>query len=512
MESLHLYSFPPLISAFFMGSLGTVALLSRKRELLYRVFALFCFSLAIFSALTFMLTISDDEIVIFHYIRIAPIFAILSLSFANYYAFILTGRIDKSVKLFGRKVTLGTAFNILVSFNAILLGTLFISKLVIADIQISGSGHIRVSYTPLLYVLAFIVLMGTLRNSSFLIIGYRKSKDKAFREFLILNILGFLLIFMPAILLNILLPLLGIQKPLITFLALPVSTIMFYIAIVRYQFAQVDELNVSLEKKVEERTRELRHAQARLAQTEKMASLGQLVAGVAHEINNPLSAVKSTIQTNKGALVKLEEVISVMPDLAHTERINTIINVLVNGNNILTDGTSRIISIVKKLKSFARLDEAEFQKVDIHSGLDDTLALIQNDIKESVTITKQYGPVPKIYCNPGQLNQVFLNMIINANQAIRKEGNILVKTYVKDGKVYIVFQDSGEGIKKENLKKIFDPGFTTKGVGVGTGLGLAICQQIVQDHGGDIRVQSEPGQGTTFQIILPVDGKRGFNK
>jgi signal transduction histidine kinase len=140
-----------------------------------------------------------------------------------------------------------------------------------------------------------------------------------------------------------------------------------------------------------------------------------------------------------------------------------------------------VINIVRRLKSFARLDEAELKTVDIHEGLEDTLTLIHHEIKHNITVRKNYGNIPPISCFPGQLNQIFLNLLINSKQAIKGKGTIDITTFAKNSKVYIVFKDDGIGIPRENLKKVFDPGFTTKGRGVGAGLGLSICYQIIQD-------------------------------
>ena len=143
--------------------------------------------------------------------------------------------------------------------------------------------------------------------------------------------------------------------------------------------------------------------------------------------------------------------------------------------------------------------------VNIHEGLEDTLTLIHHEIKHNITVTKNFSDIPPISCFPGQLNQVFLNLLINCKQAIKGKGTIDLTTYARDNKVYVVIKDSGVGIPKETIAKIFDPGFTTKGSGVGTGLGLSICYQIIQDHRGKIEVESEVGKGSTFTIILPMN-------
>ncbi len=171
-----------------------------------------------------------------------------------------------------------------------------------------------------------------------------------------------------------------------------------------------------------------------------------------------------------------------------------------------------MINIVKRLRSFARLDEAELKTVDIHEGLEDTLTLLHHDIKHNIQVKRSYGDLPPVSCYPGKLNQVFLNILVNAKQAIKGKGIIEITTYTKQKNVFIEIKDNGEGIDKEHLKKVFDPGFTTKGVGVGTGLGLSICYQIMQDHLGEILVESEVNRGSTFTVVLPMDLDEKINQ
>jgi PAS domain S-box-containing protein len=251
----------------------------------------------------------------------------------------------------------------------------------------------------------------------------------------------------------------------------------------------------------------LRETQSQLVQSEKMASLGSLVAGIAHEINTPVGAVSSMYDTLSRTLEKLDEIIKseFPPDFKQLPRVKSIFKILDDSNMVIRSGTERVIDIVRRLKSFARLDEAELKTVDIHEGLEDTLILIHHELKHNIRVIKKFGDIPLIACFPGQLNQVFLNLLINSKQAIKGKGIIRITTFVKNKKVHIAFKDNGIGISKANLKKVFDPGFTTKGRGVGAGLGLSICYQIIQDHRGMIKVESELGKSTTFTIVLPTD-------
>lgn len=174
----------------------------------------------------------------------------------------------------------------------------------------------------------------------------------------------------------------------------------------------------------------------------------------------------------------------------------------INQNNRIA--CDRIINIIRSLKNFARLDEAERRRVNIHEGLDSSLILVHHQLKNRIEIVKDYGTLPEIECFPNQLNQVFMNLLVNAAQAMPGRGTLTIKTLPLGNEIQVKISDTGVGIPRANLRKIFDPGFTTKGVGVGTGLGLSICYKILQDHGGRIAVQSEVGHGTTFTVTLPV--------
>ena len=185
--------------------------------------------------------------------------------------------------------------------------------------------------------------------------------------------------------------------------------------------------------------------------------------------------------------------------------MQTSLKVILDANRVIATGTERVTGIVRSLRRFARLDEAELKEVDIHEAIDNTLPLVHHDLKNRIEVVKEYGDIPPIVCYPSRLNQVFLNLLVNASHAIEGKGEIRIRTVLQEERVRVSIQDSGVGIPQENLDKVFDPGFTTKGVGVGTGLGLSICYQIVQDHRGKIQVKSEVGKGTTFTVILPTD-------
>jgi PAS domain S-box-containing protein len=270
-----------------------------------------------------------------------------------------------------------------------------------------------------------------------------------------------------------------------------------------------DQLRLSmehLEQKVQERTLELRQKQAQLVQAEKMASLGSLVAGIAHEINTPLGALNSNNDVLVRSLAKMHGLLDggLSEDAQQRPEILKLMAAIEDLNRVNQTAMQRIVAIVRSLRSFARLDAAEQDQVDIHDGLESTLTLVHHQIKNRIRVHKDYGKLPAIYCYPNQLNQVFMNVLVNSSQAIEGEGDIYIKTFNEDDKVIVEIRDTGRGILPEHLERIFDPGFTTKGAGVGTGLGLSIVYQIIEDHHGQIKVESEENKGTTVRIALPI--------
>ena len=235
-----------------------------------------------------------------------------------------------------------------------------------------------------------------------------------------------------------------------------------------------------------------------------MASLGNLVAGVAHEINNPVGAMRSAASTSELSIQKITHALEAGADLRQDSNFHRAFTALKSNAEVIMMASERTATIVESLKNFARLDEAEFQKSNIHEGLESTLTLLQHQLKGRISLVKNYGEVPEIYCRSNQLNQVFMNVLANAAEAIEESGTITITTSCDKEAIRVTVADTGIGITPENVARIFDPGFTTKGVGVGTGLGLSISYNILQDHGGNAQVRSEPGKGTAFTITLPI--------
>jgi signal transduction histidine kinase len=296
---------------------------------------------------------------------------------------------------------------------------------------------------------------------------------------------------------------------------------------------ELEEKNESLQNLY----RTLKETQSQLIQSEKMASMGQLVAGVAHELNNPISFIYANMKELENYISAIEEVLQVLlgnlnkvelqqqlpKKIAQLQEkydlqfIQKDVHALINES---AEGGRRVKEIVQNLRNFSRLDEGDVKSVDLHEGLNSTLLLLNNEIKNRIEIIKEFGELPKVECHPGQINQVFMNILLNAIQAIEGDGRILISTKTVNRHVQVIIKDSGKGIPEDVKNKVFDPFFTTKPVGKGTGLGLSISYNIIKNHNGEIEMESEPGKGTEFRIKLPVKmsttinapGKKGKHK
>src|ERR1700690_550282 len=286
-----------------------------------------------------------------------------------------------------------------------------------------------------------------------------------------------------------------------------------------------DELRV-ITGQLESAYSELKSAQSRILQQEKMASIGQLAAGVAHEINNPIGFIMSNLNSLRKYTIKItdflkaqSEAIGKVPHNGDAE-LNEMIEEIKKQRKVIKldfliddidsiirealEGAERVKKIVQDMKTFSRIDESEFKAADINAGIESTLNIIWNELKYKAILKRESGNIPLTICNAGQLNQVFMNILINASQAIEVQGEITVKTWSDGINIYIAISDTGSGIPTDKMHRIFEPFFTTKEVGKGTGLGLSIAYDIVKKHKGELRVQSEVGKGTSFTIAIPV--------
>lgn len=318
---------------------------------------------------------------------------------------------------------------------------------------------------------------------------------------------------------------------------------LFQIEIAERQKAEsaLSDLNSHLEERIAERTRhletttqeleqgrsdlekayaELKSRQAMILHQDKMASIGLLAAGVAHDINNPIGFVTNNLEELRIYLTRLQDYITnqdaivqswAPPDEQKKLREDWnqlgIEYILDDFGAIIAeslDGTTRVADIVKNLRSFSRVDDFSFKPADIIECLESAVKITQHELRHKVQINRRYGDIPDVFCSPQQLNQVFMNLLVNAAHAIEKRGEITLQSWVDSAYVYIAISDTGCGIPEQQLPKIFEPFYTTKEAGKGTGLGLSIVADIIKLHHGEITVQSQPDQGTTFTIKLPL--------
>ena len=260
-----------------------------------------------------------------------------------------------------------------------------------------------------------------------------------------------------------------------------------------------------LSEELKAANQKLEEGQTRLVQAEKMAALGNLVAGIAHEINTPMGAINSMHDTLKRGMEKLAE--EVAPQLPgdeddHSQRIRASLQEIDQANRVMTASTARVRELVASLRNFARLDEAEWKQVDIHEGIESTLALVRHKLEGHIELVRDYGRLPQVTCFPGRINQIFLTLLANAAQAIEGTGRITIQTRTADGEVSVAISDTGKGIAQAVLPKIFDLESTSDGTDA---MGLPICRQIAEEHTGRVLAESEVGKGATFTLVLPVD-------
>jgi signal transduction histidine kinase len=502
------YAIPSIIGGLGLCSLGLTSLLTGKRDKVNYFFAAFSISLGFAGFASFFLHNAKTMEEAAWWNKIPWAFGIPAILFTLLYALVLTDyvkELDKKIWFVNFRILVGILIALSVVAEIFLLST----DLILAGVtfhEVTGYEHTYGSlFLPFALSSSLIIPIVVI----FLFYkAYKRAASRPDRVRLGYHIVVFVTWYLPGSALIVYLPYLGIPTHSLSFIPLAVGAYIFYLSIIRYQFSAIDELNMGLEKKVEERTRELKEAQAQLVQSEKMAALGQLVAGVAHEINTPVGSIHSNTDVLGRTLDKLNsEIHQIEPACAQKHPlVKKYVDMIAELAKVNAIASERITGIVKSLRNFARLDEAEVLKADLHECLDTTLVLLHHETKNRIQIVKDYGEIPKVKCRANHINQVFMNVLVNAIQSIKGEGEIRIRTSQVQDRVRIEIQDNGKGIRPEDLDKIFSPGFTTKGVGVGTGLGLSICHQIVEEHRGNISVASELGIGTTFTIELPISG------
>ena len=289
------------------------------------------------------------------------------------------------------------------------------------------------------------------------------------------------------------------------------------------QFKNAEDLLKKQNKEIQTALNKLQEMQQQLTQSEKMASVGQLAAGVAHEINNPIGYINSNLTSLKNYIDNLLALVAIYEEteatstnteqLAQIEAFKQKIDLEFLKTDVLElleeshEGATRVKKIIQDLKDFSHMgSDDDWQWTDLHVGLESTLNIVNNEIKYKAKIVKEFGELPEVKCLPHQLNQVFMNLLVNAAHAIENEGTITLRTGTENDQAWVEISDTGKGIAPEHLNRIFDPFFTTKPIGKGTGLGLSVSYTIIKKHQGEIQLTSQLGQGTTFRIVLPITG------
>jgi two-component system, NtrC family, sensor kinase len=267
----------------------------------------------------------------------------------------------------------------------------------------------------------------------------------------------------------------------------------------------------AVQPEIDEMRADLDNANRMLAEAHKMASLGRLAAGIVHEINTPIGSILSNNETIRRSLETLKKLLAEVAAAGHhiPPKASVLLETLASLTAVDKIACERIYAVIRSLKTFARVNESDLRRVDIHELILNMLKLSGCVFRRRIDIETEFGELPEIECYPGLLNQVFLNLLVNAAQAIQDDGIITVRTALEGDHVHIAIADTGRGIPVELRPKIFTAGFTTKPFGEGTGLGLAITREIVVDtHGGSVSFDSETGAGTTFHVRLPVNQPR----
>jgi signal transduction histidine kinase len=494
------FAVPSLVSSLAFVSLAAIVIMIARREKVAYLFAAFCLTFGISAAFSFLLHNATTLEEALRWNIWSPAGGLTATVVAYFYVVRVTAENRRpDDRPLGIPVRVWTGF--IVGGCALFLLRLLTSNDIVSGVEyndVTGYEHAR-GGNPVLGAVVVLTLIYVVTH--LLLTALRHATEPAVRVFYRYTLAGLILMFGSAFILAIVLPVLGVPTHSLLFVPVAFSAFIFYLSIVRFQFDTIDHLNRDLEARVEHRTRELRDTQARLVQSEKMASLGELVAGVAHEINTPLGSINSNNDIVIKSVARINDTIAEPPEPA--ARAVGIIERVSSSNKV---AIKRISSIVGSLKSFARLDEANVLVADVHEGLDSAIELVTPRYGERVRFVRDYCETPPLRCRASDLNQAFMNVIKNACQAVDGDGEIRVQTRTNNREIQVHISDTGAGISEEVRTRMFDPGFTTRGVGVGTGLGLSIALRVVQEHGGDIDVGRRNGGGTTMVIRLPLAG------
>lgn len=493
-----------LMAAFFLVTFSLISLSVGKKTKDKYAFALYAGLIALIELTLALFRV--PSFVEYHsiLIRLITVIYILSLLTVLYYSVLLT-KINNLISKNQKQL-----FFILF-FSIALIVLILSSNLIISPDNIENSNYDKQIIGPLYFLMPICVSFFTIYIPIILVKAYKFTNSLKLKIRLKYNLVAISIILVWTSIFS-LTPYGNLSIIEYSTIPLPIATIIFYLSIIRYQFAEISEINADLENRIQDKTNQLKQVQAKLALTEKIAGIVELVAGLVHQVNTPLGAMISNNNTiNKITQKLIKELKSIneveFQNRSEIKKLLRILDELTKQNEL---SGHRVDETLKGLVHFARLDEAIVKKVDLNKSIDITLLFMEHQFRNRIRIIKEYNQLPHIQCKPRQINQVFMNIFFNAIQAIKGKGEIYISTKQKDKYVWIKIRDNGIGISPESLTKIFLPGYTTKQERFRTGLGLAICKLIIQGHGGKIRVISVLGEGTTFTIILPITLKNNF--
>jgi signal transduction histidine kinase len=502
-----------LLAAVVILGLGVISLLYGRRTRIRVTFSLFCFAwgaLAATGAWIQVLGHAEGAAGVARIARVMPALAMLTFMGAMHYILALTGfhrRPDEKFLFFrlGQWVRL---------YTVVLVAGMFVAPLtdlVIREVRVHPTLGFYIVFNP-----AALLLLGPVGTLDFvgllvLLRAFRQAPAGVQRSFVRNNLIAFILIKISIAWFVIILPMLGVPSLFLSFYLFALVGFYFYGIIANHQHRRIEELNLGLERKVEQRTAQLREAQTRLARAERIAALGRLVAGVAHQMNTPLGAIRSSHEVRVKALERLLDTPGGGSGDARRDRLSRLRSSIQQADRVIGEGLDRVDRVIAELRRFAHLDEADLQRTDLNREVQATLAVMGEQLGPGVRVELDLGQLPGVLCDPRQLNQVLENLLTNAVQAMEGQGRLRISTAVVDGgrQVQIQVQDDGPGIPAGDLERVFEPGFTTRGVGLGTGMGLAICYQVLRDHGGEIAIDSGHGEGTRVTVTLPVEREDG---
>jgi signal transduction histidine kinase len=461
-----------LISGVLCTVLSVITWLSRGREHINRVFSFLTLALALDSFAFFVMFqfgSTMDNISFWMRITFAAGFVVPLGIVLFFFAFTgYDGRM--SAKVLWVKVRHFKIFALMFIPGCVLLA-LFTQLIVrvpetphnMWDLELGPVGELMFPIFGVIFVYMFAMAFK----------AYRITEAKPDKRFILLLSVGTLLWLLFGYGGVLLFPATSEEWHAISYLGTGVMAIFFFVAIINHQSDKVHELNLNLERKVDERTRHLKETQAQLIQSEKMAALGHLVAGVAHEMNTPVGAVYSTYNTLASATEKLAQTLKREHgiEIGESHRVSHILNAISGVSDVIRTSSERMAGIVKRLKIFARLDEADLQSIDLNECIENTLSMFQFHLKPGIRVRKELADLPATTCYPAQINQLCFQLLLNANRAIEETGEIVLRTEVQGDEINFSVSDDGRGIPSEDVDRVFDPGYTAWDLSVGTGLG-----------------------------------------